>query len=139
MIEVSNLTEQTIQPGQSVIFDNILLRTTCGAEKFNLQVPTFIKLCARGIYVLTFSGNIAATADNTLIQLAMTIGSSALTGTTMIATPATAGNFNNISTTKLFYNDACCGGSTDQISITNTGSNPVILMAGSGFAATRRS
>lgn len=138
MIEVSNLTEQTIQPGQSVIFDNILLRTAYGAEKFNLQVPTFIKLCARGIYVLTFSGNIAATADNTLIQLAMTIGSSALTGTTMIATPATAGNFNNVSTTKLFSNNDCCCGA-DQISITNTGSNPVVLMAGSGFAAARRS
>lgn len=138
MIEVSNLNDQTIQPGQSVTFDTILLRTAYGAERFNLQTPTFIKLCANGIYLLAFSGNIAATADNTLIQLAMSIGSSPLTGTLMIATPATAGNYNNISTTKLFYNEGCCGGA-DQISITNTGSNPVILRAGSGFAALRKS
>lgn len=136
MIEVSNLTAQTLQPGQAVTFDRIVLRTAYGAECFNAQVPTSIKLCAKGIYELHFNGNVTSPTAGAAVQLAMAVNNSPLVETAMNEVITAANNLKNVSTSTLFRNGCC---DLDRISIINTGSVPVTLAPNSNFYVTRRS
>lgn len=136
MIEVSNLATQTLQPGQSITFDKVLLRTTCGSECYNPQVPTSIKLGAKGIYELHFNGNITSDTAGTAVQLAMTIGGTPLVETAMNATIATANALANVSTSTLLRN-CCCD--LDRVSVTNVGTTPVTVAQNANFYIVRKS
>lgn len=124
MIELTNTAAQTIQPGQAVTFDKVLLHTGCG-ECFTRRANNSVKLRNNAVYEVSFSGNIAGTAAG-VVQLAIALGGQALPETVMVSTPAAANTFNNVSTGTLIK-DCCCD--VDRISVVNTGTTPVLLSA----------
>lgn len=136
MIVLSNLTAQTLQPGQSVTFDKVILRSGNG-ECFNSQLPKTVKLRSGcGTYSVGFSGNVASPTAGAALQLAVTVGGQPLVETAMNSTPSAANVLNNISTETRFKN--CCS-DADRLSVTNTGAVPVILAPNSAFVIERRS
>lgn len=135
MIVLSNLTAQTIQPGQFVTFDKVVLKTG-NCECFSSQLPTSVKLRNRGgVYSLGFSGNVASTALNNALQLAIAIDGQPLVETAMNSTPSTANVLNNISTETRYR--LCCD-DLDRVSVKNTGTVPVVLAPNSSFVIDRR-
>lgn len=135
MIELSNLTAQTLQPGQALTFDKVRLNTKNGCECFNSQVPTSVKLRGKGIYDISFSGNITGAAA-AVLQLAIAVAGNALAETGMNSIPAAEGDLNNVSTRTLLHN-CCCD--LDRVSVINSGAVPVTVAPNSAFVITRRS
>lgn len=135
MIVLSNLTAQTIQPGQAVTFDKVTLRSG-NCECWNSQLPKSVKLRAQGIYSLGFSGNVASATGGAAMQLAIAVGGQPLVETAMNSTPSAANVLNNISTETRFRN-CCCD--MDRLSVINTGTVPVTLAPNSAFVIERRS
>lgn len=131
MIVVSNTTEQTLQPGQSIIFDKVVQWSGNG-ECFR-EGSNFIKL--RGcLYELSFSGNIGAVAPGPA-QLSIQVGGSTLPETTMISQTAAAGDLNNVSA-ETAYSMCCCD--FDRVTVTNTGTAAITVGANSALKAVRK-
>lgn len=135
MIVLSNLTAQTIQPGQAVTFDRVVLKSG-NCECYNAQLPKSVKLRSNGIWSLGFSGNVASPTAGAAMQLAIAVGNQPLVETAMNSTPSTANVLNNISTETRFR--VCCS-DLDRISVVNTGAVPVVLAPNSAFVLERRS
>lgn len=135
MIVLSNLTAQTLQPGQSITFDNVKHKSGCG-ECFNKQVPNSVKLRANGDYDISFSGNIAGTVAGDVVQIAIAAGGFPLLETGMNSISAAAGDLHNVSTTTV-YRNCCCD--TERLSVINTGTTPVTIAPNSAFVIQRRS
>lgn len=133
MMVLSNLAAQTLQPGQAVTFDRILIKAGCG-ECFNRQLPASVKLRGRGTWDLSFSGNVTSPTSGVNTQLAMTVGGSPLVETAMNRTITTANNLENISTETMYQ--VCCE-DLNRISVVNTGTVPVVLAANSAFVVRR--
>lgn len=136
MIELSNMTAQTLQPGQALTFDKVLLKTGC-CECFNSMMPTSVKLKVNDshtIYDLEFHANITADPAAT-VQLAIAVGGSPLPQTAMNATPAAAGTLINVSAGTYLRN--CCS-DLDRVSVVNTGTAPLTVAPNSSFRIVRR-
>lgn len=132
MTTVSTLTDQTLQPGQSLIFDRLVQKSGCG-ECFRLS-SNFVKL--RGcLYELSFSGNIGAVAPGPA-QISMQVGGSTLPETTRISQTAAAGDLNSVSASTA-YNNCCCD--FDKVTITNTGTAAITVGKGSTLKVVRKS
>lgn len=122
MIQVSNVNAQALQPGQAITFNGVPIK--CGkGQCFNSQLPTSVKLCAKGMYDVTFHGNITGAAGASL-QLAMALGGQALPQTAMQAVPAAEGDLVNVSAETLIRN-CCCD--LDRISVINSGAVPITI------------
>lgn len=121
MIVLSNTTAQTLAVGQSITFDIVVLHTGCG--ECHRTNSASVKLRCQGIYELSFSANVTSTTTGP-VQLSLQIGGETLNETTMISTPAATGNVNNIATKTAVKN--CCG-DYDRITVTNTGTNPIVV------------
>ncbi len=134
MIVLSNTTEQTLQPGQSLVFDEVTFKAGC-CECHRNNTGS-VKLRSNGIYALTFSGNIGGPTAATPVQITMSLGGSTLPETTMISVPAAVTDRNNVSASTRLKN--CCG-DYDRVSIVNTGTVPVIVAPNSAFIVERRS
>lgn len=135
MINVSNMTAQVLQPGQAITFDKVTLRTRNGAECHNMAAPRTVKLCSKGIYDISFSGNITGAAAANL-QIAIAVGGQPLVDTAMNATPATENQLVNVFARKLLQN-CCCD--LDRVSVVNTGAVPVTIAPNSSFVIIRES
>lgn len=133
MILLSNTTEQTLQPGQSIVFDEVVLK--CGSCECHRRGTDAVKLRSNGVYAAEFSGNIGGTTAATAVQLAFTLGGTPLLETTMISTPAAVGDLNNVAKTTRIKN--CCG-DYDRIRVTNTGTTTVVVGANSSFVLERK-
>lgn len=133
MIELTNTTAQTIQPGGAVTFDKVLLKTGCG-ECFNAMLPTSVKLRSNSIYDVEFNGNITGAA-NAILQLAIAVANRPMPQTVMNAVPAAADNLVNVSA-GTYVKDCCCD--LDRISIVNSGTTPVTIAPNSSFRIARR-
>lgn len=132
MTTVSTLTDQTLQPGQSLIFDRLVQKSGCG-ECFRLS-SNFVKL--RGcLYELSFSGNIGAVAPGPA-QISMQVGGSTLPETTRISQTAAAGNLNSVSASTA-YSNCCCD--FDKVTITNTGTAAITVGKGFTLKVVRKS
>lgn len=135
MIELSNTTEQTLAPGQSITFDDVILHTGC--DVCHRNNTNSVKLRANGVYDVDFHANIGSPTAATPVQLQVTLGgTSPLPETIMQNTPAAITDRNNVGTSTAFKN--CCG-DFDRLSVTNTGANSVIVAPGSSFKIGRRS
>lgn len=135
MLVLSNLTAQTIQPGQFVTFDKVITKTG-NCECYNRQLPQSAKLNARGgVYSLGFSGNVTSTTVPAALQLSITVGGQPLVETAMNSAPAAANDLNNISTETRFRN--CCG-DLDRVGVINSGTVEVTLAPNSSFVIDRR-
>lgn len=132
MIVVSTLTDQTLQPNESLIFDKLSQKSGCG-ECFRLG-SNFIKL--KGcLYELSFSGNIGGVAQGPA-QISMQVGGSTLPETTRISQTATAGDLNSVSADTA-YSNCCCD--FDRVTITNTGTTAITVGKGFALKAVRKS
>lgn len=135
MLVLSNLTAQTIQPGQFVTFDKVVTKTG-NCECYNSQLPQSAKLNAQGgVYSLGFSGNITSTTVPAALQLAITVGGQPLVETAMNSAPEAANDLNNISTETRFRN--CCS-DLDRVGVINSGTVEVTLSPNSSFVIDRR-
>lgn len=132
MIELSNKTEQTLAPGQSITFDDIILHSGCG--ECHRNNTDSVKLRANGIYSLCFHANIGSPTAATNVRLQVTLGGTQLPETIMRNTPAAITDRNNVGTATRIKN--CCG-DYDRVRITNTGANSVIVAAGSALVIAR--
>lgn len=136
MLVLSNLTAQTIQPGQAVTFNKVILKSGC-CECFNQQLPQSVKLKAKcSIYSLGFSGNVTSTTAGAALQMAIAVAGQPLVETAMNSTPSAANALNNISTETRF--STMCE-DLDRVSVINTGTVPVTLAPNSAFVIERRS
>lgn len=134
MLVLSNTLEQTIQPGQAIIFDEVV--TSAGNCECHRRNSSSVKLRSNGIYSLGFSGNIGGETAATAVQLAIALGGTALPETTMISVPAAVADRNNVSTETRVRN--CCG-DYDRVSVINNGTVPVIVAPNSSFVIGRYS
>lgn len=133
MIVLSNQTSQTLQPGESVTFDRVVLKTGC-CECFNRQLNKSVKLKCNGVYDLSFSGNVTSTTAGAAVQLSISVAGQPLVETVMNATITAAGDIENIST-KTGFNVCCCD--MDRVSVINTGTIPVTLNPMSSFVVNK--
>lgn len=133
MIVLSNSAEQTLLPGQSIVFDLVKLHSGC-AECHREGSPSVKMRCA-GIYEIAFAGNIGGTVAGP-VQLSIEVGGEVLTETTMISTVAAVGDLNNVATQTRVRN--CCG-DYDRVTVTNTGTSDVVVGANSALVVGRRS
>lgn len=122
MIELSNTTAQTIAPGQPLTFDSVLLQSGISeSHRTNSSIVTLKAKCS--IYEVHFAANIAGTAAGP-IQLSIALDGEPLAETTMITTPAAAGDATNVATATLIRTDCnCCG----RVTVVNTGVSDVIV------------
>lgn len=134
MIVLSNLTTQTLAPGESLTFDDVILHSGCG--ECHRENSTSVKLRANGIYEASFSGNVGGPTAATPVQLTLTLGGEQLKETTMISVPAAVGDLNNVSTETRIKN--CCG-DYDRVMVTNTGANSIIVGPNAVLVLERRS
>lgn len=133
MIVLSNSTEQTLLPGQSITFDTVKLHSGCG--ECHRPGSSAVKMRCQGIYEIAFSGNIGGTVAGP-VQLSIEVGGEVLTETTMISTAGAVGDLNNVSTETRVRN--CCG-DYDKVTVTNTGTSDVVVGANSALVVGRRS
>lgn len=133
MIELTNQTTQTLNPGQAISFNRVLLHTGKG-ECYNSMLPTSVKLCGHGIYDIEFHGNITGAA-NAALQLAIVIGNQPLPQTAMNASPAVANNLVNVSA-GAYGQNCCCD--LDRVSVINSGATPVTIAQNSSLRISRR-
>lgn len=134
MIVVSNSTVQTLQPGQSITFDTVRLHT--GNGECYRQGSSSVKLRCKGVYDVMFSGNIGGTTGGTEVQLSIELGGEILPETTMKSVPAATGDFNNVATGTY----VCSGcGDYSRVTVTNTGTAPVVVDQNTSLRIGRRS
>ncbi len=124
MIVLSNTTEQTVAPGQSITFNTLKHKSGC-AECWR-QGTSSVKMKNSGVYQVSFSANIGGETAATPVQIALAIGGDVLPATTMISVPAAVADRNNVSVTTGIRN-CCCD--YDRITVTNNGTVPVIIGA----------
>lgn len=124
MIELSNTSEQTLTPGQSLTFDTVILKTGCAeAHRTNSGIVTLRADYA--IYEVHFAANLSGTTAGP-VQLSVTLDGEPLPETTMINTVSTAGDLDNVATATLIRTGCgCCG----RVSVTNTGTSDVVVGA----------
>lgn len=124
MIVLSNTTAQTLTPGQSITFNDVVLHTGC-AECHRTNTGS-VKLRANGAYEISFSGNVSSPTAATQVQLTVQLGGANLPETQMISTPSAASSLNNVSTSTIVKN--CCG-DYDRITVVNTGASDINIAA----------
>lgn len=134
MLQLSNLTAQTIQPGRAVTFDKVIRDTGC-AECFNPQVPNVATLRVPGaVYDVEFYGNVASATAGSAMQLAIALEGFPLPETAMNSTPSTANVLNNVSAGT--WVGTCCA-DVKHLSVINSGAVPVTLAPNSSFRIVR--
>lgn len=97
MIVLSNTETQTIAPGESIIFDRVVMRS--GHCECHMDRTSSVRLKMGRKYLVTFSGNISNATGTGAIELIMSLGDVPLEETSMQLTPGITQVFDNISST----------------------------------------
>lgn len=126
MIELSTTNAQVLSPGQSAIFDIIILHTGC-AECYRNNSGSINLTQRNAIYEISFNCNIGATIAATPAQIAVTLDGSSLQETTQKTISTAAGDLQGVGA-QTFVRTCCCGGS-NTILLTNTGTTEINLDA----------
>lgn len=123
MIELINTAAQTVPVGQSVVYNNVAVRS--GVERHR-PGSAFVTLPPPGRYLVTFSGNIAVPTGETVgeISLGITQDGEVLGGSLMRVTPAAVENYFNVSTQH--YVDTCPGCCIN-VGVLNTSDIPILV------------
>lgn len=130
MVVLSNTTAQTLQPGQSLTFNSLRAHSGCG-ECARSGGPLTLKFS--GTYRVTFHGNVTGATAAAPVELSIAIGGAALSETEMIYTPAAADAVGNVGTET--YIQTC--GPSNNITVVNTGDNPVTVSPNAALTAIR--
>lgn len=133
MIVLSNTAQQTLAPGQSIVFDLSVMHTGCG--EFHRKNSNQVRLRANGLYELHFSGAIAGTSGDTL-KLTINLDGEPLNETAMLSTATAVTAFNTVANATLIRN---CGMGANTVSVTNSGTTTVTLAPNSSFFIKRDS
>lgn len=133
MILVSNAAAQTLEPGQSLTF-TVLRRTGC--SEFLRPNTSNVYLKQGGAYEIEFHGNVTGATAALPVQLSIAMSGSALPETTMVYTPAAANAVGNIGTSTVVGTFFPAGGYN--ITVTNTGANPIIVSENAALLVTRK-
>lgn len=124
MIELINTAVQTVEIGQSVVYNSTAVRGGC-AER-NREGSAQITLTKPGRYLVAFSGNIAVPTGETVgeVSLGLTYDGEVLGGSLMRATPAAVEEYFNVSTQH--YVDVYCNCCVT-VTVENTSDIPVLV------------
>lgn len=138
MAEYTNNVEQTVNPGESVIFtiapvpcERGFVRWRQGTGAFNLSgwVPNRGCRCKQpksASYLVDFGANIAIPTGETVgpISVALALDGVTLNSTTMTVTPAAVENFFNVSrAANVQVWRGCC----QTLTVTNTSDIPILV------------
>lgn len=132
MVQLKNTTAQTLQPGQSITFDDLVSWSGNG-ECARSGGPVGLRFPGAIYKIFTkiiLSGATAATP----VQVAITLGGAALPETTMIYTPATADAVGTVSTETYIRT---CSGFSNAVTVTNNGTTPVTIQPNSFLSVIR--
>ena len=139
MAEYSNTEVQTVNPGESIIFDTVdvpcnkgLVRHRNGSGNFLLSgyVPyNYGCSCNRSNsanYLVDFGANIAIPTGGTVgaISLAITIDGSTIPASTMIITPAAVEEYFNVSRA---INAEIWKGCCETVTVRNVSDQPILV------------
>lgn len=122
MVVLSTTAEQTLQPGQTISFDNLVTWSGCG-EVARSGGPLGLRF-ENTVYELSFNANVTGATAAEQVQLSISLGGSALPETTMIYTPAAANAVGNVSASTYVRTRQ---GLSNQVTVTNSGANPIII------------
>ena len=113
-MEITANAIQTIAPNNNVIFTDTPVKGSCSIvhrDDSGLITLRGITNQCRARFKVTFNSNVALSEGTTVgpISLALAINGEAIGPATMISTPATVGEYNNISSS-IFVNvpNGCC-------------------------------
>lgn len=135
--EFSNNSVQTVNPGETVVFTSTPVPCTQGLVRHRDGAGTFLIagkvnryrcgcLPKTANYLIDFGANIAIPTGGTVepISLAITLDGAALPTTEMIATPAAAGQYSNVSDATIAQIwSGCC----ETLSVQNTSSQAILV------------
>ena len=125
MIEIINTAVQTVEVGQSVVYNAAAVRSKCGAERHR-PGSAFVTLTQPGRYLVSFSGNIAVPTGETVgeISLGITQDGEVLGGSLRRVTPAAVEQYFPVSSQH--YVDVYCGCCVN-VGVLNTSDVPVLV------------
>ena len=132
MVVLTNTTAQTLQPGQSITFDNLVTWSGNG-ECARSGGPVGLRF-PNAIYKLFFKGLVSGATAGTAVQLAIALGGAALPETTMIYTPATA---NAVGTVTAETYARTCGAVSNTVTVTNNGTIAITIQPNSCLTVIR--
>ena len=124
MIILSNTAEQTVQPGQPITFNEVVLHTGCG--EYHRQNTSLVKMRAVGIYEIHFNANVGSDTAATPVSLVIEVDAAPLPETAISNTPAAVEDRNAVSATTAVKNCQCDNGS---VTVINTGTDPIVIAA----------
>lgn len=128
MIQLSNSTAQTLQPGQALSFDRESGKSNCGTC-WTSQIPNSVRLGSKRSFDVTYHANVTGAAPGA-VQLALALGGFPVPTTAMNAFPAAAGNLWNVSA-ELPVQNCCCD--ANRLSVVNSGTTAVTIAPNSAL------
>lgn len=120
MIVLSNTTAQTLKPGESLIFDNTVIQSGCA--EYHSDHSSSVLMLKPGMYEIHFTGNVAGIEDDSTLRLAVRVGSSTLSETTMM-TARPKEQYSNVAAATIVR----CGTKGTDIGVTNIGAVPIVI------------
>lgn len=120
MIELTNDNVQILAPGQSVVFNTVVLQQGCG--ECHRRNSSAVKLRSAGVYDISFSANIGSSTAEEDAELTIQLGGENLPETRMVTVSVAAGDINNVSR-DVPVKINCCD--YDRLTVTNTGTTTI--------------
>ncbi len=120
MIVLSNNTAQTLKPGESLIFDNTVIQS--GSAEHHADNSASVLMLKPGMYEIHFTGNVVGIEDDSTLRLAVRVGSSTLSETTMM-TARPNEQYSNVAAATIVR----CGTKGTDIGVTNIGAVPIVI------------
>lgn len=135
MLELTNTAAQTVAPGQTVTFNNVIFNTKRNNNEF-FRLGTGSIQVVPGTYEISFGGNVSGATAGTPVQLNIEYNGSPLPETTMISTPSAADALNHVFTET--YLQVPCQTGSGTFTVTNTGTTDITIGANPTFTVVRR-
>lgn len=133
MLVLSNTTDVTLTTGQSLTFDS--KRQSGCSEYFPDSPSAQVFLKPNGLYLVDFSGTVTGTTAAAPVQLQLQVNASPVAETLRQVTITAAGDLHTLAfgTGVSTAGNCCFNIGSPSLTITNTGTNPITINAGSAF------
>lgn len=132
MVVLKNTTAQTLQPGQSITFDDLVTWSGNG-ECARSGGPVGLRFSG-ATYKLYFKAIVTGATAADPVQLSIALGGAALPETNAVYTPAAA---NAVGTISAETYAKTCVGLNNSVTVTNSGSFPIIVQPNSMLSVIR--
>lgn len=131
MIVLTTTTDQTVQVGQPIVFDNVVMNTGCACHRANSPSA---KIIGRGKYMIHFNANVGSNTADTEASVTLRDSGENIVGTNMIHMTEGAGDLNHVGVAMPINN--CCW-RYGTITAVNTGTTPLNVGAGASLVITK--